>query len=333
MRSPNQPLRRSFVALHAQPLGLPSSEAGAGGAEAPVPDWVHLIPAGSVQTYDGRGPYRVEDAAAVIAASAADPRGMLIDENHATDLAAPEGREAPARGWITALEARADGIWGRVAWTAAGAALLRDRAYRALSPVIEHDKAGRVLRILRASLVNRPNLRGLAALNQETDMPLSEALASALGIAPDADEATALTAIAALRGTTAAPQADSAVVAALQAQLANVTRDFNAFSEAVRREKAVAFVDGAIARHVPIPTTLRDHYVARHMADPEGVEKELNAIPPLGRTGTSAAPPAPTKPGAVSLNAGHREVIRLMGIDPAAYARVLAAETAREEDR
>ncbi|MCD9150122.1 phage protease [Pseudophaeobacter sp. MA21411-1] len=30
---------------------------------------------------------------------------------------APKGLPAPARGWITATQARNDGIWGRVEWT------------------------------------------------------------------------------------------------------------------------------------------------------------------------------------------------------------------------
>ena len=77
-----------------------------------APAWVHLLPAGEIETIDRRGPYRIADAEKLIAAGfAATPR-LPIDENHATDLAAPKGQPAPARGWITAMEAREDGIWG-----------------------------------------------------------------------------------------------------------------------------------------------------------------------------------------------------------------------------
>lgn len=130
-----------------------------------VPEWVHLLPAGEIRTSDGRGPYRVADAGALIAASRDYDDRLPIDENHATDLAAPRGEPAPARGWIVELEERPDGIWGRVEWTAHGQRLIRDRAYRGLSPVIQHQKTGEVTAILRASLVNRPNLRGLTALH------------------------------------------------------------------------------------------------------------------------------------------------------------------------
>jgi len=135
-------------------------------AGADVPDWVHLLPAdNTIRTFDGRGPYRVVDAAAVIAASMSDERGMLIDENHSTDKIGQQGGEAPARGWIKELQARADGIWGRVDWNASGRALLADRAYRGISPVFFHTKAGEVLQILRASLTNVPNIKNLTALN------------------------------------------------------------------------------------------------------------------------------------------------------------------------
>lgn len=40
---------------------------------------------------------------------------LPVDECHATDKAAPDGRQAPARGWIVQMEVRADGLWGRVA--------------------------------------------------------------------------------------------------------------------------------------------------------------------------------------------------------------------------
>ena len=121
------------------------------------PEWVHLVPAGEFSGADGRGPYRVDDPAALIVASMAD--GPLpVDENHSTDLA--RGHAARAQGWIVELVARADGVWGRVEWTEAGKALLADRAYRAVSPALvsEGERPAIVRRIARAALVNDPNL-------------------------------------------------------------------------------------------------------------------------------------------------------------------------------
>ncbi len=138
-----------------------------------VPSWIMLLPAGEIRTADGRGPYRLDDATALQASLAAAGGRLPVDENHSTDLAAPKGGPSPARGWIVALEARADGVWGQVEWTEPGKALLAERAYRHISPVITHLKDGTVTGLLRASLTNRPNLRGLAALHQEEDMDFS----------------------------------------------------------------------------------------------------------------------------------------------------------------
>jgi phage I-like protein len=131
-------------------------------------EWIHLLPAGLVSTNDGRGPYKVPNAQQLATTSLLASQGRLpIDESHATDLAAPNGQPAPARGWIVDLQARVDGLWGRVEWTKAGAQLLSDRAYRFISPVIRHTQDGTVTQLLRASLTNVPNLIGLTALNQE----------------------------------------------------------------------------------------------------------------------------------------------------------------------
>src|SRR5690606_6682234 len=120
------------------------------------------------------------------------------DENHATDLAAPRGEPAPARGWIVELQQRADGVWGRVEWTEEGGRLVSGRAYRGISPVIQHLKNGEVTAILRASLVNRPNLRGLTALHQENDMDLLAKLSAALGLPAATTEDGAIAAVTAM---------------------------------------------------------------------------------------------------------------------------------------
>jgi hypothetical protein len=95
---------------------------------------------------------------------------LVVDENHSTDLAVPKGEPAAARGWIVALEPRADGVWSQVEWTAEGKALVAGKAYRAIPPVIKHLADGTVTVVPRASLDDQPNLRSLATLHQESDM-------------------------------------------------------------------------------------------------------------------------------------------------------------------
>ncbi len=119
-------------------------------AAAGVPDWVHLTPAGTFSGQDGRGPFTIKDAEDVIRSSMEVGR-LAIDENHAIDVAGRQGQPSPARGWIVEMQARPDGLWGRVEWTSAGKALMEDKAYRGISPVIVARKnGGAVVKLLRA---------------------------------------------------------------------------------------------------------------------------------------------------------------------------------------
>jgi phage I-like protein len=175
-------------------------------AEQGVPSEIMLLPAGgTITTVDGRGPYKVVDAARIAAESLQAAGGkILIDENHATDWAMPRGEPAPARGWIVALNARTDGLWGRVEWTEAGKQLVGDRAYRGISPALAVANDGTIQRVLRASLINVPNLRGMAALHAQLGADgMLKSILQALGLKEDADEKTALAAVQSLKSTTA----------------------------------------------------------------------------------------------------------------------------------
>lgn len=178
-----------------------------------VPEWVHLVPAGTFRGADGRGPYTLADPDGVIKASMAAGK-LAIDENHAIDKATPEGRPSPARGWITALEVRSDGLWGRVEWTRSGEALVADHAYRGLSPVFVAERgSGRIVKLLRASLTNDPNLDLTTLHNRSHDaMDLSK-LREALGLAADADEAAIIAAAANAHKAMATHSADLARIA------------------------------------------------------------------------------------------------------------------------
>lgn len=343
-----------FVALAAA-MDLPESEG--------APEWVHLLPAaqGEIHTYDERGPYRMADIEAVIAASMQSERGMPIDENHATDTAMQNGQAAPARGWIKELQARADGLWGRVEWTKAGRELLADRAYRGISPVFNHLADKTITRVLRASLTNKPNLKGLVALSEETEMNLA-AIAKALGLGDDADEAAIIAAIAKLKddesGDMPALQAAMAeigialgvdgadpakvvaaaktakgrtdAITALQAELTTVTGKLTALEKDRAKALATAFVDGAIARGCVGVKPLRDHYIAMHCEDPARVEKEIGALPALGTGGQITAQPPVQGAEITSLNAEQTAVADQLGIPHDKFLASLQADAKKE---
>lgn len=128
--------------------------------------WVQLVPVGRIATVDNRGPYFVRDANAIVAASNkhANGRQIAVDYDHAIDRAGTSGGQAPAAGWIVELDARSDGIWGKVQWTPRAKAMIRDREYRFLSPVVLHNAQKTIGVIIRASLTNNPNFT-MKALN------------------------------------------------------------------------------------------------------------------------------------------------------------------------
>ena len=136
-----------------------------------APEWIHLLPAGLIQTGDKRGPYLAANFEQIISESFLHAPKLPIDINHSIHLRAPKGEEAPAFGWIVAMQAREDGLWGKAEWTTAGAELVTSRAYRGISPVIRHTADKTVTSIECVSLVNKPNLRGLTALHQQQDTP------------------------------------------------------------------------------------------------------------------------------------------------------------------
>jgi phage I-like protein len=320
----------SHALMASQALPLPT-------AGTAVPDWVHLLPLGAVQTVDDRGPYLVEDADAIIAASMSEGVDLLIDLDHATDKLAPQGFPAPAHGWIKEMQSREDGIWGRVEWNKAGRALLEDRAYRGISPVIYHDAQNRVHAIGRASLVNRPNIRGIAALNavidpkKETRMSLNQRLAKMLGLkaeATDDEVVAALEAKLTAKKETAAAQSAlteigvalgvegndpaailnaaktvssdaSTLVPALQSQVTELATELKDMKEASRKKQAEDFVDGEIANlRLGLNSANRDEFVAMHMENPERTEKLVGGFAVMSSSGR----PQPARL-ATSLNA------------------------------
>ncbi|TDE40932.1 phage protease [Antarcticimicrobium sediminis] len=332
-----------------------------------VPQWVHVLPkAGRIETHRGDGPYSYSGANELIAASMGRKSRVIVDVNHSTFTAGVKGGDAPARGYVTAMEERADGIWAQIDWTESGRALMADRAYWGISPAFKHDRQGRILAILNVSLTNEPNLRGLTALNMETEMLLSERLAELLGLGADATDDQIVEAIEALNtggdedmstalqsqfsqvGIALGLEAESdaaAVLAAatkaaaggsggdqtiiaLQTELSSVTTQFNALRSDIASERATSFVDAAIeAGRVGIKP-VRDRYIAMHMEKPADTETLINAMPILGPSG--ALPTPPRNDGEIALQSEHIQAARLLGIDTESYAATLKAERKKE---
>lgn len=167
---------------------------------ATAPEWVELFPAGpSILARDGRKWTLYPQS--VVAAFKSNNAPLPIDWEHAQAHLAPRGKAAPAAGWITEVEERAGGVWGRVEWVAAAARQIVDRSYRFLSPDFQHRKDGVITRLNGAGLVNRPALEMTALSREQTTMENNQmslkAIAKTLGLAEGADEAAILTALTA----------------------------------------------------------------------------------------------------------------------------------------
>jgi phage I-like protein len=124
---------------------------------AEAPEWVLLLRKGRSTTVDGVV-YRVDDVAMNAMIQSFESKGldMVIDYEHQSLT----GDRAPAAGWIKELEARDDGLWGRVEWTPAGREYIANREYRYMSPVfwVETDTDRPVL-LDSVALTNRPRIK------------------------------------------------------------------------------------------------------------------------------------------------------------------------------
>lgn len=98
------------------------------------------------------------------------PTELPIDFDHLSmDPKAPgDGRAA---GWLKDVELRADGgeLWGLIEWTPEAAGLIKNRAYKFISPSFVKDhvhKDGNAIgtTLLAAAITNHPFLEGMAAL-------------------------------------------------------------------------------------------------------------------------------------------------------------------------
>lgn len=311
---------------------LPIADAGEG-----APEWVHLLPAGELRTVDGRGPYRVASLHS-IAASLKDGEKLIIDECHSTDHAQRVGGSAPARGWIVALQAREDGLWGKVEWTGEGRRLMEDKAYRGLSPAVLHDKAKNVLGVLRASLTNTPNLKGLVALHSENSgMDWKAKLIELLGLDSDADDAAITSALSAKLKGDDADKPETALQSvlthptfvSLQSELTAAQEQIDAINTANARRDAESFVDAAIAEGRAGVKPARDQYIALHMSNPEQAQALIGAMPKIA--GSSHAGTVAPATDANGLDAGDREVIALMGISEDDYKAAQARQGVKVE--
>lgn len=323
-------------------------------AEGAAPEWVKLLPYGEIVGRDGRRWTLPREAVnTVINASMARAAGedLVFDYCHQSDLAAVEGvgGVAPASGWIKELQSRDDGIYARVSWTPAAKAALQAQEYRYASPVFSYDKAGRVTKLLRASLTNTPNLvLGALASEQGDTMDLTKlaqalglgadatmdqileavanlktaahtamnsertALATALGIDAASDAAAILAAATALK----AKSGDGAAIVALQSEV-------NTLKAERAKEQAEAKVDAAVTAGKINPAA-REHFLALAAENPAQFDKIVGATPAIVAPGAKVS--GKGADGDIALTAEQKALCSQMGWNEADYLAQLKEE-------
>lgn len=318
---------------------------------------------------DGRGPWIMRDKAhaeRVLNFTRQTLGGidMMIDYDHASELAAPEGKgRALAAGWVSKLDVREDGIWASVDWTAQAEAELAARQYRYISPYFRVDKATReVTRLVNAGLTNTPNLdlpalahvrAGTAAGEDPTMTMIALApLVAALALASTAGETEVLAAIgklkadregseAALNATRtalglAADAGSEAVLAAVQAAKAAGTPDPTQFVpkagydelanrlKVIEESRVLASVDAAVASG-KLPPAMKDWAIDLGKKDEAALNSYLAAAVPFPAGATVTGE---VKPEKGKLTDEEKAICSMTGVSEADYLKIRDEEVA-----
>lgn len=129
----------------------PLASAGAG-----QDGWIKLAPRGRFTTRDGREMEVSPET--LLARFNADGVDIPIDIDHAVAKKTIFGDIAPAVGWITRMEARADGLYGFATWLDQGRATLTSKTHRYISPTLKLDASNVAIWLHSVSLVAAPAL-------------------------------------------------------------------------------------------------------------------------------------------------------------------------------
>jgi phage I-like protein len=320
--------------------GAPASPSEVQEKVAAAPEWIELLPAGVFYGRDGRGPFRLDDPAAVIESTTAMQMnaGLPIDYDHATDFGAPEGRPAPAAGWIRELEVRGGAVWGRVEWTARAANSIVAREYRYVSPVFQFDpKDGSVTRLLRAGLTNNPNLHLTAiaasraatkasnARDERMEFPTQE-LRELLNLDGDATGADVVAKVRellragnAISSEIGAHALDPAHYVAI-AEFERTLTELNALKAERARERAAHTVEEAIRAGKIVPAQ-REWAIAYCAADARGFQAFAAKQPSIvgENLGLGGEPPADRRAG--GLNAAELAICAQLGLKHSEFVR------------
>lgn len=255
-----------------------------GAGEFAPPQWVQLTPRGRAFTRDGRE--FVFDPEHLAAQFAAGGLRLPIDFEHEGEFTRTLGAK-PARAWIEQVEARPEGLFGRVDWLADAITALKAKAYRYISPTFWFEADGITARMMKAAaLVASPALGmpSLASASHEQDTTMDKTVLAQLGLPETASAAEATAAIAMLKAGDPTKFVPIAQHEATQAALASAQAEIQTGKDAAQAALCATLVDDAVKAGKIAPAA-REQYVALAAAAFDLTKATIAAMPVLLKAG------------------------------------------------
>ena len=263
------------------------------GTSPKAPDWVMLIPAGRIETNDGRW-FDNSDADTVVRTFKDGGLHLPFDFEHSSETKRKEGDFTPAAGWIVDLANRAGSIWARVEWNDRGRNAIEAREVKYVSPAFSHHpETMKVIKLSSAALTLMPAISELPALASKQGRGTIAvdriALCGALGIPDISTETDVHSAVAKLSAKGSRLSATEFVPRkqydALLARCSKAETAMDAKIEGTLKQDTEALINEG-TRAGKIPPAAKPMYM-RLCATREGLEETkalLATMPPLVST-------------------------------------------------
>lgn len=288
------------------------------------PEWIKVAPRGKFTARDGRV-FDV-DPELLSARFAEDKIDLPVDIDHATVKKAMFGESAPAVGWISKLEARTDGLYGKVEWLDEGLKVLAARTHRYVSPTLKHDGKGKAYWLHSAALVAAPaaSMPAVASadpssspssLATTSEPKMLKAIAIALGLTEDASEQSCLSALTALKA-----RVDPAVHAETLKQVATLSSELDSIRKTDHQAKVDALLEGAL-KDKKIAPAQREQY-ATLCATSDGLAQVTVLLGTMTSV-LSASGLDEKRPGdqVSTLSAEDRDIMKQLGLSEDEYRK------------
>ncbi|MCB5204245.1 phage protease [Neorhizobium sp. T786] len=289
------------------------------------PQWIKLAPRGPFTARDARK-FTI-DPELLVERFNADKVALPIDVDHATVKKAMFGESAPAIGWIEELQARPDGLYGRVEWLEPGLAILAAKSHRFISPALKTDDHGRAYWLHSAGLVAAPGISMPAVASADpthTETNMLKAIAKALNLQEDANEAACLSAI----GDMLTKRVDPAIHQQALDQVKTLGSELESIKAVDRKSKIDTLLEGALTAKKISPAQ-RESYEALCATD-SGFEQVWKLIETLG-AGLAPSDLDNKRGGGgdlKTLSAEDRTIIKEMGLSEEEYRKANGLDAA-----